>query len=246
MSRDNQKSLGNGILRLLNTLWCVLAVLTSVFSAEGAQRQYLHGHRPEAAAQAAVIGRLDATNRMDLNIGLPFRDKEGLTNLLEQLYDPGSPLFHHFLNSDQFAERFAPTEEDYQAVIAFAKANGLTVKATTANRAFLDVSGSVADVERVFHVKMNRHRHPTEDREFFAPDTEPSMDLDVPVLAIGGFDNLIVPHPANLASVPLGGATPAGTGSATNGAYRGNDFRAAYSSGHHADRGGPVGGVAAI
>ena len=39
------------------------------------------------------------------------------------------PNYHHYLTPEQFTERFGPTEQDYQAVIAFAKANGLTVTA---------------------------------------------------------------------------------------------------------------------
>ena len=39
---------------------------------------------------------------------------------------------------------------DYEAVIAFAKSNGLTVLRPFANRTLLDVSGSVADIEKAF------------------------------------------------------------------------------------------------
>ena len=92
---------------------------------------------------------------------------------------------------------FGPKEQDYEAIIAFANANGLTVAGKHPNRMLLDVSGSVADVEKAFHVKMLVYPHPTEARTFYAPDVEPSLDLAVPVLRIAGLDNYVVPHPAN-------------------------------------------------
>jgi subtilase family serine protease len=53
----------------------------------------------------------------------------------------------------------------------------------------LDVTGSVANIEKVFHLTMRVYQHPTEARTFYAPDVEPSLDLAVPVLNIGGLNN---------------------------------------------------------
>ena len=139
---------------------------------------------------------------MKLAIGLPLRNKEGLTNLLQGIYDPASPDYHHYLTPAQFAERFGPTEQDYRAVTAFATANGLKVAATHSNRTLLDVTGSVSNIEKALHVTMRTYAHPREKREFYAPDVEPSLDLAAPVLHIGGLDNYLLPHPMNLRGNP--------------------------------------------
>ena len=70
--------------------------------------------------------------------------------MIQQIYDPASPNFRHYLTPEQFTEQFGPTEQDYQSVIDFAKTNGLTVKATYPNRTLLDVSGSAADGRKSF------------------------------------------------------------------------------------------------
>ena len=160
-------------------------------SSLAAGRQFLHGHIPEAVSHLQPTGRFPGTNRLNLAIGLPLRNQAALDKLLQQIYDPASPNFRQYLTPEQFAERFGPTEQDYQAVIDFAKANGLTVTGTHPNRVMLDVSGTVADIERVFHVTMRTYRHPTENRTFFAPDAEPSVDLAVPILHISGLDDFI-------------------------------------------------------
>src|SRR5258708_35834819 len=106
-----------------------------------------------------------------------------------------SPQYRYYLSREQFAEKFEPAKEDYEALMAFAKAQGLVVTATHPNRVLLDVNGSVEDIERVFHVAMRVYQHPTEARTFHAPDVEPSIDLAVRVLHISGLDNFNVPYP---------------------------------------------------
>jgi uncharacterized repeat protein (TIGR03803 family) len=161
-----------------------------------------------------------------------LRNQESLTNLLEQLYDPTSPQYRHYLSSEQFAEKFGPTKQDYEAVIVYAKAQGLAVTATHSNRTLLDVSGSVADIERVFHVTMHTYQHPTESRTFHAPDVEPSFDLGVRVLHISGLDDFGRPHSMVRRKAPGVNRLGAGVGgSGPGGGFLGNDFRAAYVPG---------------
>jgi len=128
---------------------------------------------------------------------------------------------------------FGPTPEDYQAVIDFARSHGFTITATHPNRVLLDVTASVADIEKAFHVTMRAYRHPTEARTFYAPDAEPSIELAVPVLDISGLDNYVVPHPMSLKPAPvkhLASASPV-AGSGPSGTFIGSDFRAAYLPG---------------
>jgi subtilase family serine protease len=164
--------------------------------ASAAGLQILHGHVPRAVTDYKLtdIGRLPAATTLQLAIGLPLRNKADFDNFLKDLYTPGNPNFRKYLTPAQFTEKYGPTEQDYQALIEFAKTNGLTVTATHPNRKLLDISASVADIERVFHVTMRTYQHPTEARTFFAPDVEPSLDLSVPILAISGLDDYILPH----------------------------------------------------
>ena len=112
-----------------------------------------------------IIGTLGPVFRHEpfgfLAIGLPCEIRVALSNLLQQIYDPASPNYHHYLTPEQFTEQFGPAKADYQAVIAFARANGLRVTATHPNRMLLDVNGTVTDVERALHVTMRVYQHPT-------------------------------------------------------------------------------------
>jgi len=166
-------------------------------------------------------------------IGLPLRNQSEFDQLLRDIYDPTSASYHQYLTPQQIAERFGPSDEDYQAVMAFILTNGLAVTGTHPDRTLLDVNASVADIERLFHVAMRVYQHPTEARTFFAPDVEPSLDLAVPLVGVSGLNNYVVPRPGGgrgTASDTAPGATPA-SGSGPGGAFLGNDFRAAYVPG---------------
>ena len=220
-----------------NTFQVPAALIVSIFSLGlvplgwTAESQTLHGHIPRAVAAMHLqsTGRLPSTNRLNLAFGLPLHNKEALTNLLQQLYDPASTNYHHYLTPVEFAQRFGPTEQEYQTVIAFAKTNGLDVTGIHPNRVLLDVNGSVADIEKALHVTMRVYQHPREARTFYAPDVEPSLKLSVSVLHISGLDNYAQPRP-RLTAIPIvktQNATP-NAGSGPSGTYMGNDFRAAY------------------
>jgi subtilase family serine protease len=168
----------------------------SVASVAAAERQVLRDHVPAAIAKLNLqpVGRLPATNRLHLGISLPLRNNEALGQLLKGIYDPANPNFHRYLTPGQFNEKFGPAEADYQAVIRFARANGFTVTHTVPGRSFLDVEAAVPDIEKALHVILRQYQHPTEARRFFAPDVEPSLDLEVPVLAISGLNDYEKPH----------------------------------------------------
>lgn len=196
------------------------------------ERQFLNGHVPPVVARLQPAGRLPASTRLELAIGLPLRNQEALTNLLQQIYDPASTNFHHYLTPQQFTEEFGPTEKDYETLMSFAKSNGFTITDTHPSRTLLDVNLSVADIERVFHVSMRLYPHPTEARTFYAPDVEPSLDVETPVLTVSGLNNFKLPH-SNLKTIPaepMSGAKP-NVGSGPSGSYLGADFRAAYAPG---------------
>jgi hypothetical protein len=211
-------------------------VLVSTFlaPAQTPQRMVLPGTLPTVVPGLVPLGWLDGSTRLKLSINLPLHNQEALTNFLEQIYNPASPLYRHYLSPEEFDARFGPTEQDYQAVIAWATGSGFTVTARRPSRMLLEVSAAVTDIERALHVTMRTYTHPTEPRTFFAPDAEPSVDTALPILNIDGLDNFARPHPKNLRRAPLktpARATPHDIGSGPNGNLAGFDYRAAYAPG---------------
>jgi subtilase family serine protease len=210
-------------------VWAAM-ILSSMASMQGAGTQLLSGHVPEAVAVSKELGPVARSTRMSLAIGLPLRNQAELETFLQQLADPASPNYRQYLTPSQFAERFGPSEEDYQTLAAFMRANGLEVTGTHPNRMILDVGGPVANIESTLHINLMNWHHPARG-DYFAPDREPSLDTSVAILHIAGLDNFVTPRPMDLKTLPLSQATPMTSGSGPAGLFIGGDFRAAYAPG---------------
>ena len=195
-----------------------LAFLGMVLPAPGAVvvRKALSGdYLAPAAARLTIIGRVPATNQLFLALGLPLRNEGALKELLGELQDPRSPAYHKYVDPEQFAARFGPTQQEVQAAIDFVEGHGLSVLDLHSNRMVLDVEGSVSNIERAFQITLNTYRHPTESRVFYAPDRAPSMPSNVTVLEVAGLTDFWRPRPlhhwAKAPTLrPLGGSGPSG------------------------------------
>jgi len=186
-------------------------------------------HVPLAVRNGAapLVSNLDTQKHLKLALSLQPRNQAELDQLLRDLQDPKSPQYHQYLSVEQFTARFAPTQADYDTVVAWAEANGLTVTATAANRRLVDVEGPVETINRAFKVKMGNYAHPSENRTFFAADREPTpVGLSVPLLHISGLDNFRLPHThyskkSSATPIPHGGSGPGGE-------FLPSDMRTAY------------------
>lgn len=167
--------------RWLAVMTVLIFLGTAGSRADVTDRKPLPQSGPQVAGRLSPLGDLPETNQLSLAVGLPLHHVSELKALFQQMYDPRSSNYHKYLAPPEFTARFGPTEQDYQAVIQFAEANGLTVARQYSNRAVLDVRGSVADIGRAFQVTLHNYRHPTEARNFFAPDGTPSVPMNLPV-----------------------------------------------------------------
>jgi len=212
----------------------LLSSVTVVPSLAASGNVTLGGHVPAAVSHALVRpnGELASDQTIPISIGLPLRNQGALANLIQQVSDPASPSYGHYLTPQQFTDLFGPTEQDYESVVQFAQKHNLTIVRKHSNRVVLSLRGNASDIEKAFQVKLRTYQHPKENRNFFAPDTEPIVDANLPVLHISGLDNYSVPHPhSRLKSALQAHNAGPDAGSGPGGTYRGNDFRRAYVPG---------------
>jgi len=207
-------------------------VLLAAFTSQAELRPMLTHHVREVTrnGQARLVGHLPANQSMRLVMVLPLRNQAALDKFLSDVNDPFSSSFHHYLTVEQFTQKFGPTQSDYDTAIAFAKTNGFKVTGTSVNRVNLSVTGTVSKIEAAFHVTMNVYQHPTENRTFFAPDREPTADVQL--WHVTGLDNYSIPKPMlQRRDVDPLAHPPATTGSCPGKSFCGSDMRAAYYEG---------------
>jgi subtilase family serine protease len=224
--------------------WVLPAVAAALLAlAPGAEAQYVSTHHVRDAVRtglAAPVGQMAGSQTLSLNIVLPLGNEAALESFLEELYNPNSSSYRHFVTPAEFTERFGPSQADYNAVVKFAQTHGLTVTGGSRDGMEVQVQGTVSAIESAFHVTMRTYRHPTEGRTFYGPDREPTTTLSFPLWHISGLDNYSIPHPLVVKKSDYAAAlgvdaktlvTHATTGSGPSASFLGSDMRAAYYGG---------------
>jgi subtilase family serine protease len=203
--------------RILCGVAAVLFVASGVLSAQPTRSnsQQLKGHITPAMMNTPLVGRVPPATQFTFTIGLVIENRAALLEAADEIADPNSPSYRHYLTPEQFADQFGAAPADYQSVLDWAQSNHLTVTPHR-NRFVATVTGTVADIEPALNVHFYYHLRP-DGSQFFAPDAEPSVGFSVPVEHISGLNNFILPERAG--------------GSAPGGSYYGNDFRNAYAHG---------------
>jgi len=189
--------------------------------------QTLTGHVPSEVRNSTATFVSRASMNIDARIILPLQNRSELDGLLQDLYDPQSPTFHHFLTSGEFSRRFTPSATDSAQVQEFLRNEGALVTGQSPNGAVLDVEGPEWAFEHAFGLHINNYRR-SDGTTFFAPDADPTIPATLAgkILAVGGLDNFPryrshlrrYPNAAAEAagSGPIGGLTPAEVKTAYN------------------------------
>jgi kumamolisin len=216
-------------------LAAVLAILPRLLPAQSMMSH--HVRDAIRNGQAQHLGQLPPDQIMSLDIVLPLRNQAALDTLLSDLYDPSSASYRHFLTVAEFTARFGPSQKDYDDVLTFARLSGFQVTGGSRDGMDVQVRGPVSAVERAFHVHMRTFRHPSENRTFFGPDSEPVTDLPFNLWHISGLDNYSIPRPLVVKKSDYAQAngidsnavvSHATTGSGPAASFLGSDMRSAY------------------
>jgi kumamolisin len=222
-------------------MFSIVAVLTVVAMNSHAQTfTTRHVRDVVLNGQAQPIERLPVTQIMQVDIVLPLRDKAGLDAFVEDVYNPSSPNYRHFLTPEETSAMFGPTQETWDALVSFAQANGFRVENGSLKKRDLVLTGTVSAIETAFHVTMRTYQHPTEKRIFYSLDREPSVNLPFQLEHISGLDNYSLPHRMMEKRSDYSAAhgiseeeavSHATTGSGPSASFLGSDMRAAYYGG---------------
>lgn len=219
----------------------VAAVLSGTTAAAVAESVSTHHVRDSVRrGDVAPNGRLPQNQVLQLDLVLPLRDPAGLKSLLAEVYNPKSPNYRHWLTPAEFTARFGPTQAQYDEVLNFARTSGLQVVGGSRDGMDVQVKGTVGAIEAAFHVSMNTYHHPSENRDFYGVDREPTPNLTFKLWHVSGLDNYSVPKPrlvnrnefaARHGIYPEQVVSHATTGSGPSASFLGSDMRAAYATG---------------
>jgi hypothetical protein len=180
---------------------------------DNASRVALQGNVRPMFRPENDLGRADGSLLLE-NISLMFAftasRRSELTALLDDLQNPFSPSFHHWLTPEQFADQFGLSQNDLNKVVAWLEGQGFTVTWKARSRTWVSFSGTASQVQAAFETEI--HNFSYHDATYYANATEPSVPsaLAGVVLAIHGLDNYPL-KPAGVVRKVSAGLTPAFT-----------------------------------
>jgi len=152
-----------------------------------------------AARRARLLpfaGWANPVQPVNLLVHVPLRNEAEAEGLAASQATPGSPLYHHWLTSDEFAARYAPLQSDMRAVAAALRSGGFNVRNVDAQ--FVYATAPAATVERFFGTRMGL----VHSGEGLRVDARTPISLPAPLIKIGatvfGLNAVIRPHPVHI------------------------------------------------
>ena len=86
-------------------------------------RATLSGQSVPLIQHARLMQAASPSQALHLSVGLRANASADLDTLLQAIYTPGSPQYHHYLTPAQFKQLFAPSPSQVQDVVAFLQEN---------------------------------------------------------------------------------------------------------------------------
>jgi subtilase family serine protease len=102
-----------------------------------------------------MVAATAADTRIGFSVYLKMRDQAGAEAVAAAVSDPNSSSYGHYLSPAQVRSRFAATNATVRTVRNWLSSTGLTVGATASNNAYVQASGTAAQIQRAFAVHLN-------------------------------------------------------------------------------------------
>ena len=154
--------------------------------------------RPEATA-ANDRGRVADGFRMEhmfLQLRRAPEQERALEQFIDQLTEPKSPDFHHWLTAKEIGERYGLAQQDMDAITGWLRSHGFTVNVVYPNGMVIDFSGTAGEVREAFHTEI--HWLEVNGKKHIANMSDPQIPAAL-ALAVAGVVSLhdFRPHPVH-------------------------------------------------
>ena len=150
------------VLSMSVVLWFVIPLRVQAYgiSEAGEQDRFvvLHGNTRPEAIPANDRGRM-AEDYPLAHLMLLLRrtpeQEQALQRFVQEIHDPASPLFHHWITAAEFGKRFGASSADVARVTSWLGSQGFTVNAVYANQTIVDFTGTAGQLRQAFQVEMH-------------------------------------------------------------------------------------------
>lgn len=116
--------------------------------------------RPEAKAEndRGQVAEDLVLEHMMLQLRRTPLQEQSLENFIQDLHDPRSPLFHHWITAAEFGQKYGASAANISTVAEWLQAQGFTVNLVYPNRMVIDFTGSAGHVRQAFQTAIHNLR----------------------------------------------------------------------------------------
>jgi subtilase family serine protease len=142
---------------------------------ETALRTLRGNTRPEVNAQndrGAVADDL-VMDHMLLQLERSPEQEEEVRGLIDDLHNPSSPNFHHWLTAPEFGRSYAPAAEDVEKITAWLESHGFAINVVYPSGMVIDFSGTADQVREAFHTSL--HYYEVKGKQHIANASDPQI-----------------------------------------------------------------------
>jgi subtilase family serine protease len=154
--------------------------------------------RPEATAanDRGPVADSFPMEHLWLQLRRPAEQEQALEKYLDELEDPKSPNFHHWLTAKEFGERYGLAQEDLAAISRWLESHGFTVNIVYPSRVVIEYSGTAGQVREAFHTEI--HNLEVNGAKHIANMSDPRIPAALAPAVVGVVSlNNFMPHPMN-------------------------------------------------
>ena len=162
-----------------------------------------------SATEAVDLGPLPVSQPLILTIRLQptAAQAAALDQLLSAQVDPTSPIYHHWLTTQQYADAFGPSPEQLAKITDWLVSQSFSVASISPAHNRLTVTATAGQAQLAFATSL--HRFTSGSNPYFANTNDPALPTDVAALVAGisGLDNLPQPASARITLSPPAAAS---------------------------------------
>jgi subtilase family serine protease len=177
------KGIAVGTLAGLASLFAVAPAGVATAAARGSATTAIAGSQSEAASSTNDLGAVPASTVISFEVTLNPQHAAGAAALVEQVSDPTSASYRHYLTPARWESRFSPSTAQLQRVTAWLHGAGLTPGAVTPDHLAIAVSGTAAQVDHAFGTTL--HTYKVQGREVRLTSSAISVPAEVAPLVQG-------------------------------------------------------------
>jgi subtilase family serine protease len=114
--------------------------------------------RPEAHDPKDDLGPVPDSLTLDhiqLQLNRSPQSEQSFETFINQLHDPRSPNYHHWLAAPDIGREFGPAGGDVQKITGWLKMHGFTVNATSSSGMVIDFSGKAGQIRDTFQAPLH-------------------------------------------------------------------------------------------